>query len=173
MNLYLKNSLIIFSLLACLFLITSSSSIPHPYHVGSMEFSYNTKNKTFEITGRFFIDDMENALSERENKKLRFFDHTQKNEINNAIKNYSNEHLRLKVNNKFININYLGYEENKESVDLYFESESIIQPKKVETAVSYLYNIFDDQINIIHIIVNGERKTSKLNYPNRYLFQSF
>ena len=67
----------------------------------------------------------------------------------------------------------MGYEESKESVDIYFETETITSPKKVETAVSFLYNIFDDQMNIIHIIVNGERKTSKLNYPNRYLFQSF
>ena len=145
----------------------------HPYHVGSVEFNYNSKSQTFEITGRFFIDDMENALSDKENKKLRFYDQKQSQEINEALKKYTNEYLKLKVNNKFIKVNYLGYEESKESVDIYFETETITSPKKVETAVSFLYNIFDDQMNIIHIIVNGERKTSKLNYPNRYLFQSF
>ena len=25
----------------------------HPYHVGSVEFSYNAKSQTFEITGKF------------------------------------------------------------------------------------------------------------------------
>lgn len=163
---------IYFTIVCGIFFFLTSFSF-HPYHVGSMEFNYNSKSQTFEITGRFFIDDMENALSDKENKKLRFYDQKQSQEINEALKKYTNEYLKLKVNNKFIKVNYLGYEESKESVDIYFETETITSPKKVETAVSFLYNIFDDQMNIIHIIVNGERKTSKLNYPNRYLFQSF
>ena len=167
----MKKSLQVF--IFCSFFFCLFSFYPHPYHVGSMEFNYNSKSQTFEITGRFFIDDMENALSDKENKKLRFYDQKQSQEINEALKKYTNEYLKLKVNNKFIKVNYLGYEESKESVDIYFETETITSPKKVETAVSFLYNIFDDQMNIIHIIVNGERKTSKLNYPNRYLFQSF
>ena len=70
-------------------------------------------------------------------------------------------------------INYLGFEEDKESVNVYLESEATEMPKKVETAVSLLYSFFDDQMNIVHIIVNGERKSSKLNYPDRYLYQIF
>ena len=163
---------IYFTIVCGIFFFLTSFSF-HPYHVGSMEFNYNSKSQTFEITGRFFIDDMENALSDKENKKLRFYDQKQSQEINEVLKKYTNEYLKLKVNNKFIKVNYLGYEESKESVDIYFETETINSPKKVETAVSFLYNIYDDQMNIIHIIVNGERKTSKLNYPNRYLFQSF
>ena len=38
---------------------------------------------------------------------------------------------------------------------------------------SFLYNYFDDQMNIIHIIVNGKRQSEKLNYPNRYLYKVF
>ena len=72
-----------------------------------------------------------------------------------------------------LEINYLGYEEDSESVNIYLESEKVIQPKKVETAVSLLYNLFDDQLNIVHIIVNGNRKSQRLNYPDRYLYQNF
>ncbi|MFP7656215.1 DUF6702 family protein [Chryseobacterium proteolyticum] len=32
----------------------SFTIIKHPYHVGSVEINYNTKSKTFEVTGRFF-----------------------------------------------------------------------------------------------------------------------
>ncbi|PZU80098.1 MAG: hypothetical protein DI529_16930 [Chryseobacterium sp.] len=145
----------------------------HPYHVGSMEFNYNQKSKTFEISGRFFMDDLENALNKKYGKNLHFLDQKSEKGLNEILKNYSSEYLRLKVNNKFTKVNFIGYQEDKESVDIFLESEPISNPKKIETAVSFFYNLFDDQMNIIHIVVNGQRKSEKLNYPERYLFQEF
>ncbi|UOU99862.1 hypothetical protein MUU74_07895 [Chryseobacterium daecheongense] len=145
----------------------------HPYHVGSVEISYNSKSKTFEITGRFFLDDLENALSKKYGKSFHFNDAKYKSLLNETLKSYCAEYLKLKTNNKFLKVDYLGYEEDNESVNIFLESESVDHPKKVETAVSFLYNLFDDQINIVHIIVNGERKSEKLTYPDRYLYKQF
>ncbi|MCW4450651.1 hypothetical protein OK344_00310 [Kaistella sp. BT6-1-3] len=151
----------------------SSASEIHPYHVGSVEFNYNSKSETFEISGKFFLDDLENALKEKYGKAVHFNSEQYKTQINNYLIKYCEEYLKLKVNNKFLKINYLGYEEDSESVNIYLESDKVIQPKKVETAVSFLYNLFDDQLNIVHIIVNGNRKSQRLNYPDRYLYQNF
>lgn len=145
----------------------------HPYHVGSVEINYNTKTKTFEISAKFFLDDLENSLNAKYNKTLHFGEEKSKAGLNQALENYFAEYFKLKSNNKFLKINYLGFEEDKESVNVYLESEATEMPKKVETAVSLLYSFFDDQMNIVHIIVNGERKSSKLNYPDRYLYQIF
>lgn len=145
----------------------------HPYHVGSVEINYNSKSKTFEITGRFFLDDLENGLSKKYGKPFHFNDEKYKNVLNDALKNYTAEYLKLKSDNKFIKLSFIGYEEDSESVNIYLESEPVSNPKKVEAAVSFLYNLFDDQINIIHVIVNGNRKSEKLTYPNRYLYQQF
>ncbi|MGS0748940.1 DUF6702 family protein [Halpernia sp. GG3] len=93
--------------------------------------------------------------------------------MNSLLKDYCAEYLKIKVNNQSIKLNFIGFEEDRESVDIYLETESVRKSKKVETAVSFLYNHFDDQLNIIHIIIDGKRKSSKLNYPNRYLFQQF
>ncbi len=145
----------------------------HPYHVGSFEFNYNSKSKTFEISGKFFLDDLENALKEKYGKAVHFNDERYKTQINGYLIQYCEEYLKLKADNKFLKINYIGYEEDSESVNIYLESEKTNPPKKVETAVSLLYNFFDDQMNIIHIIVNGTRKSQRLNYPDRYLYQTF
>ena len=161
-----------FILLFSVFSISSAKEI-HPYHVGSVEFNYNSKSETFEISGKFFLDDLENALKEKYGKAVHFNSEQYKAQINNYLIKYCEEYLKLKVNNKFLKINYLGYEEDSESVNFYLESEKVIQPKKVETAVSLLYNLFDDQLNIVHIIVNGTRKSQRLNYPDRYLYQNF
>ena len=145
----------------------------HPYHVGSVEVNYNSNTKTFEISAKFFLDDLENALNKKYNKTLHFGEEKSKMGINEALKDYFNENFKLKSNNKFVKLNYIGFEEDKESVNIYLESEPTEVPKKVETAVSLLYNTFDDQMNIVHIIVNGVRKSSKLSYPDRYLYQLY
>jgi hypothetical protein len=38
---------------------------------------------------------------------------------------------------------------------------------------SILYNLFEDQINIVHITVNGVRKSEKLDYPATKVSQTF
>ncbi|WP_102980504.1 MULTISPECIES: DUF6702 family protein [Chryseobacterium] len=163
----------VFVFLVPLLLLFSFTKVKHPYHVGSVEINYNSKSKTFEITGRFFLDDLENGLSKKYGKPFHFNETKYKAQINEALKNYSAEYLKLKTDNEFLKINYVGYEEDSESVNIYLESEKVENPKKVEAAVSFLYNLFDDQINLVHIIVNGNRKSEKLTYPNRYLFQQF
>lgn len=162
-----------FFLLFVFFMFSSFKENVHPYHVGSLEFNYNQKTKTFEISGKFFLDDMENALNKKHPKNLKFQDAKVKATIDEAMKNYCAEYVKLKVNNQFVKINYLGFEEYSESVDFYLESAVVEHPKKVETSISMLYNLFDDQMNIVHIIVNGKRKSEKLTFPNRYLYQQF
>lgn len=159
--------------LLCLLLIIGGSFKPHPYHVGSVEFNHKGSSGVFEISGKFFMDDLENALQKKYGQSYHFLDGRYKNTLDQALANYSKDNLKLKVNNKFVNVKYVGYEEDHESVNIYLESDPVPTPEKVEVAVSYLYNLFDDQINIIHIIVNKQRKSSKLSYPDRYLFQQF
>ncbi len=166
----MKKLLLFFSFLFSLFLFAKEV---HPYHVGSVEINYNAKTKTFEISAKFYLDDLENALNAKYTKSLHFGEEKSKAGLNEAFQNYFAEYFKLKSNNKSLKINYLGFEEDKESVNIYLESEVTEKPTKVETAISLLYSFYEDQMNIVHIIVNGERKSSKLNFPDRYLYQLF
>lgn len=163
----------IIALIFCLFAMTLHAKDIHPYHVGSVEFNYSEKTKTFQITARFFMDDLENALNKKYGNSIHFQNEKFKQKINENLQKYCSENLRLKIDNQFIKINYLGYDEDREAVEIFLESEKVKSPKKVEAAVSFLYNLFDDQLNIIHIIVNGQRKSQKLSFPDRYLYQQF
>lgn len=170
MNCVMKN---FWLFLLPVFFLFSFSEAKHPYHVGSVEINYNSKSKTFEITGRFFLDDLENALGKKYGQSFHFNDPKYKAQLNEALRKYCSEYFKLKTNNQFLKVDFVGYEEDHESVNVYLESEGVQNPGKVETAVSFLYNLFDDQINIVHIIVNDVRKSEKLTYPNRYLYQQF
>jgi hypothetical protein len=89
------------------------------------------------------------------------------------VKNYLAAHLQVKANNMIAPLNYLGFEVDKEAVNIYLESEKTHLPKKINVEVSLLHNIFDDQINIVHITVNNVRKSGKVIYPERKIEQTF
>ena len=166
-------SLILFFIIALSSFKSSEAAVLHPYHVGSVEFNYNSKTKTYEISGKFFLDDLENGLKQKYGIAVHFNDEKYKKQINELLSRYCSEHLKLKSDNNALKLNYIGFEEDNESVNIFLESEVTPHPKKVEAAVSFLYNLYDDQMNIIHIIVNGKRQSERLNYPNRYLYKNF
>jgi hypothetical protein len=89
------------------------------------------------------------------------------------VKKYVAANLHINANDAPVNLNYLGFEINREATDVYLESDKIPPVKKVDVEVSLLYNLFDDQINIVHIIVNGVRKSEKVNYPEKMVEQVF
>ena len=68
---------------------------------------------------------------------------------------------------------YLGFEINREATDIYLESDKMPAFKKIDVDVSLLHNLFDDEINIVHITENGVRKSEKLNYPDKRVSQEF
>jgi hypothetical protein len=136
-------------------------------------FCKNIISIVFGEEPNLFLDDLENGLKEKYGKTVHFNDKKYEPKINQLLQKYCVDYLKLKTDNKFLKINYIGFEEDQEAVNIYLESEKVNSPKKVETAVSFLYNLFDDQMNIIHIIIDGKWKSDKLSYPNRYLYQQF
>ena len=156
-------------LLAIIGVFALTSFMVHPYHVGSVEINYNSKSKTFEVSGRYFIDDLEDAISEASHKKMRFLDKSKKAEMNEALKKYASDYIKVRSNNANVKLNYLGFQEDKESVDLFLESDVLAKPVKVETSISMIYNLYDDQMTIVHVVVDGKRKTSRASFPEKYL----
>lgn len=159
-----------------IFLICSihlKSNEIHPYHVGSLDITYNNKTEQFEIIGKFFMDDLEVAINIDNSNKTKFLEPRLQEEINQYLKKYFLANFKFKINNKFIKINYIGYEEDREMVYIYLESDKVKEPKKVELALSAIYNVYEDQANIVHITINKTRKSYKLNYPQRYMYQLF
>ena len=79
--------------------------------------------------------------------------------------------IRVKEpNSKAVNLQYLGFEKNREAVNVYFESTKLPIPQKIEVQTSLLYNIFSDQMNIIHMTVNKKRHSTKLDFPQKNAF---
>ena len=137
----------------------------HPFHVSTTEINHNASDKTLEISCKVFIDDFESALAKQYHTKADLSAVNLKRAMDTLIKKYINSHLLLNAGAKTLVMKYLGFEKENEAVYAYLQVDNISTLKKIEVTDSILYDLYDDQISIIHVIVSGNRKSTKLDYP--------
>ena len=152
--------------------LPATKAIKHPIHVSTTNIEYNKQDNKVEVICTIFTDDFEAALVKQYNKKTDLNKADMHATMDVLVKNYISTHLQLKTTAD-LKLNYLGFEINKEATDVYLESDKTPVFKKIDVDVSLLHNLFDDQINIVHITVNGVRKSEKLDYPDHKLSQEF
>lgn len=139
----------------------------HPFHVSVIEIEHNASDKTLEVSCKIFTDDFETTLAKNYNAKVDLINPPNIAAMDTLVKKYILSHLSLKVNGKPVSINYIGFEHEKEAVFGYIEVGNIPAVSKLEITNSIMYDKFDDQMNIMHVKVAGERKSTKLNYPEK------
>jgi hypothetical protein len=145
----------------------------HPIHVSTTNIEYNGKESKLEVICTIYTDDFEAALAKQYHAKTDLNKAEAHKAMDALIKNYLGSNLQIKTGDAALKLNYLGFEINREATDIYLESDKMPPVKKVGVQVSLLHNLFDDQINIVHITVNGVRKSEKLNYPEKKVEQVF
>lgn len=140
-----------------LFLVVPPATA-HDYHVSVADVRFNAKTQMLEIALRVFTDDLENALTQRQKKTVKF---SQSEEVKQQIHAYLQDRLQLKdAAGKIFPIKLLGYEEEDDAVWMYIEAS--VQAKtlpKLRIKNAVLTELFDDQMNMVNFEVNG-RKTS-------------
>jgi hypothetical protein len=145
----------------------------HPFHVSVTEVNHNATDKTLEISCKLFTDDFEKVLAKNYNIKTDLIHPTNRAAMDSLIKKYIQSHLSIKVNGKPVSFSYLGFEHENEAVYSYVEVSNVVSAGKIEITNSLMYDLFDDQVGILHVTVNGSRKSSKLNYPSKEAAFSF
>jgi len=145
----------------------------HPIHVSTANIEYNSKDNKLEVICTIFTDDFEAGLAKQYSTKTDLNKAEMHAAMDALVKQYLAANLKIQADNAPVKLNYLGFEINREGTDIYLESDKILQPKKVDVEISLLYNLFDDEINIVHVIVNGVRKSERVNYPDKKVVQLF
>ena len=151
----------------------SSIRLSHPIHVSTANIEYNGKDNKLEVICTVFTDDLEAALAKQYHVKTDLNKADMHKEMDGLVKSYLSSNLQIKTGDVAVKLNYLGFEINREATDVYLESDKIPPVKKVNVEVSLIHNLFDDQINIVHITVNGVRKSEKLDFPDKKVEQVF
>lgn len=145
----------------------------HPLHVSTTEINFNSKEKSLEISCRIFTDDFEAILAKQFKTKTDLSKPAMHKEMDELVKKYLNAHLKYTVNGKLIGASYIGFEKDNEATNVYFEIDNISTLQGISIENSILYDLFDDQMNILHVEKGGTRKSARANYPNRELVVAF
>ncbi len=145
----------------------------HPFYVSVTEINHNSKEKTLEISCKAFAEDMEDILKKNYKTTVDLGNTNLQAQNNKLINDYITHHLNLITDGKQAPLSYVGFEKEAESVYCYFEVRNTPLVKKIDVVNSILQDFSDKQINIIHVIVGGNRKSYKLDYPQKQVSFSF
>ena len=138
----------------------------HPLYISVTEMEYNATEKTLEIACKVFTDDFEKGLAKANEAKVDMYNPKDKALLEKQIADYIRKHLLIKVDGKPLTLEYVGYELEEQSTWSYHQvSKLTAPPKKVEVHSSIFYELYDKQINIVHMSSGGSRKSTKLDYP--------
>jgi hypothetical protein len=111
---------------------------------------------------RTFTDDLEKTINQESQIAIDFNNPAQKEKADQLIKNYLVKKLSLVANGNKCNLEYLGFEIQKESTWTYFEVKNIKELKQLNVVCNILSGISPEQINIIHVKTKGQRKSYEL-----------
>ena len=138
----------------------------HPFHVSVVEINHNATDKTLEISCKIFTDDFEKVLAKNYQTKVDLINPADKNAMDTVVKKYIFSHLSVSADGKPGSLVYVGFERDAEAVFSYVQVDNVASVKKIDVTNKLMHDMFDDQVNIVHVIVNGNRKSTKLDYPN-------
>ena len=145
----------------------------HPLYVSVTEINHNAAEKTLEISIRIFSDDLEQVLEKNNKTTLDILAEKDKTRFDQYIPSYISKNLMLTIDGKQVQLSYVGFETENEATYCYFEVKNVTSVKKLDVTNSILYDFNDTEMNIVHVTVNGSRKSNKVNYPVKVVDFSF
>lgn len=159
-----------FGAVICLFFTGAGT---HPIYVSVAEIDYNSKEKTLEISCKLFTDDFEKALRAEYKTHVDLINPTNKAAMDKLVNDYVQKHFTISLDGKPVILKYLGYEQVEEGIYSYYEAANISQPKNVAIFNNLLYAYHEQQMGLMHVTINGARKSTKLNNPDSRAVISF
>ena len=165
--------MILFKKIVLFLLIPFVSFSSHKYYVSLTQIEHNVSQNSLEIIINVDIDDLEFTLNKDYNIDLKL---TSKNELVNAdsyFKKYLKEHVKIIVDNKNRELNFLGKEYEGDIVYFYLEINNILKPRSFEITNRLLLKYFKDQQNIVKAKIESRSRSKILNKNNKIALINF
>jgi len=140
-------------------------NIFHPFYVSVTEIVHNKNTGTVQVSVRIFFDDFEKALEKKYKTKVNILKPTDRKQVDALIALYIKDHLKISTNAKSLDLKYQGYEIEEDAAWCYFETSKVAAIKQLDVKNDILFEQHASQSNMIHVIVDGKRKSTKLDNP--------
>ncbi len=136
----------------------------HDFHVSVSQIEFDQKNQAIEISQRIFADDFEKILNlEEDDATIDILIEFNNKDVLAKIKAYVLENFKVSINGKRTELNYLGAKLEGDAVVCFIEISKIKKLKSIMVESTILTAMFADQVNLVHVKVNGKNKSMKLD----------
>jgi hypothetical protein len=137
----------------------------HPLYITVTEINQNAKDRVLEVSCKVFTNDLEAVLEKMSGSRVDLSSAATKAASDKLIDSYVQKHLRLKVDGKPVLLHFVGSEQENDGTWSYFQVNEVSSVKRIDAVDELLYDSFNQQINILHVTVGGQRKSFRLDYP--------
>ena len=131
----------------------------HKFYVSVTQVDYIAERGELQITSRIFIDDLERLLQERFDETITLAGEDEPEIANDYINKYLSQKLVLTINGEVTEFKYLGKEYEDDIALCYMEITGIMAIDSIEITNSVLFELFEDQQNIIRTNINSKKKS--------------
>jgi len=129
----------------------------HRYHTSVTRLEYNAEERLVEITVQTFADDIEAALSRHNGGGRVRLDSTAK--TNALLLDYLRNVIELKNGEERLELQWIGMELKGHSAWFYLQASAPQGPAKTTVSNRLLFELFNDQVNIVNVVQNGKRES--------------
>ncbi|MEL6821368.1 MAG: DUF6702 family protein [Calditrichota bacterium] len=136
----------------------------HEYYLSLCDIEYNSETSSLEITLKVFTDDLEEALYKQGTGRLYLGTNGEADDADEHVFNYIRSNVEIWVNEKEVTIENLGKEVDHDLTWCYVEVSGIKTINRVTVANTILMELFETQVNMVHVKVNNERKSLLLRH---------
>jgi len=134
----------------------------HPLHVSVTEIGYDEKDKELEIVMRVFIDDLELAMRDVNNKPELDILNPGTPTLDQMMTSYLASHFAVTLDSKAQKTTYLGHERDGEAFIFYIQVSNVKRLKTISVRNDILISTHEDQSNLVHVTVRGTVRSLRL-----------
>ncbi len=143
-----------------LFSLFAFSSV-HKYYVSITQIEFVKEKQSLQIISRIFVDDFEKLIRMRYDDKVTLddSDNSDEEKIEQYVKKYLQEKIEITIDGELKTLNFIGKKYDDDIMYCYLEIENLPSIKTFQIKNKVLYDVFDDQKNIVRTKINGKNKT--------------
>lgn len=148
-----------------------SASTAHKFYVSVSKIEYAQDERSLQMISTIFIDDIESTLRARYGEKVSLDPEKETPYDQELLRQYFLKKLEIRVDGTVRDLDYIGREYENDVVKIYLEVPGVEDPNRVEVQAEWLFELFDEQQNIIHMKKGDTRRSLVLEpeYPKGLL----
>lgn len=146
----------------CVLSLSSFKADFHKTYLSVTEIEYSDSERSLQIVSRVFINDFEDVLSQRYQKKISLSYEDDLKTHKDLMQQYLSKKLHIRVDGEEKKLNLLGSKFDADQIVLFIEVPGVQDFDKISIQNLVLTDLFDTQKNIVNVKKNGETKSMML-----------